>query len=208
MIDAILFDLDGTLIDTESVAMAAGRAAFAAVGHQVHDDFLHSLVGVDLPTADVKIQSAFPQVDRNLLNQHWRDGFETAIARELPMKLGARALLQMALRPMAIVTSSGRLAASQKLRMAQIDHHFDLVITVDDVALAKPAPEPYILAAQRLGVDPARCLVFEDSETGAEAAHRAGCIVVQVPDLVPSQGRWAHHLAPDLLSGARHYGLI
>lgn len=208
MIDAILFDLDGTLIDTESVAMVAGRAAFAAVGHEVPDEFLHGLVGVDLPTAGVKIQSAYPRVDLGALNQHWRIGFEAAIAQDLPLKLGAMALLEMALRPMAIVTSSDRLAAHQKLRLAQIDHHFDHVITVDDVKQAKPAPEPYLLAAQKMGVDPARCLVFEDSETGAEAAHRAGCIVVQVPDLAPSQGRWAHHLADDLLSGARHYGLI
>lgn len=208
MIDAILFDLDGTLIDTESVAMVAGRAAFAALGHPVQDAFLHGLVGVDLPTAGGMIQSAYPQIDLGLLNTHWRDGFESAIAVDLPMKRGAKALLEMSLRPMAIVTSSGRDAAHQKLRMVQIDHHFDHVITVDDVMMAKPAPEPYLLAAQRLGVDPARCLVFEDSETGAEAAHRAGCIVVQVPDLVPSQGRWAHHLADDLLAGARHYGLI
>ncbi len=208
MIDAILFDLDGTLIDTESVAMAAGKAAFAALGHDVPVTFLHELVGVDLPTAGMKIQFAYPQIDLGQLNQHWRDGFESAIALDLPMKQGAVALLQMALRPMAIVTSSDRLAAHQKLRMAQIDHHFDHVITVDDVKMAKPAPEPYLLAAQRMGVDPARCLVFEDSETGAEAAHRAGCIVVQVPDLAPSQGRWAHHLADDLLAGAKHYGLI
>lgn len=208
MIDAILFDLDGTLIDTESVAIKAGRAAFAAVGHPVQDAFLHGLVGVDQPTAGGIIQSAYPQLDLDLLNAHWRDGFETSIALDLPMKLGAKALLQMALRPMSIVTSSGRGAAHQKLRMAQIDHHFDHVITVDDVTQAKPAPEPYLLAAQRMGVDPTRCLVFEDSEVGAEAAHRAGCIVVQVPDLIPSQGRWAHHVAQDLLAGARHYGLI
>ncbi len=81
------------------------------------------------------------------------------------------------------------------------------MITLDDVARPKPAPEPYLLAAERLGLPPARCLVFEDSETGAEAAHRAGCVVVQVPDVVPSEGRWAHHLAADLVAGARAAGL-
>jgi beta-phosphoglucomutase-like phosphatase (HAD superfamily) len=81
------------------------------------------------------------------------------------------------------------------------------VITLDDVTAAKPAPDPYLLAANKLGVAPARCLVFEDSEAGAEAAHRAGCRVVQVPDVVPSEGRWAHHLAPSLLEGALAAGL-
>jgi HAD superfamily hydrolase (TIGR01509 family) len=208
MIDAILFDLDGTLIDTESVALLAGRAAFLALGHDVQDAFLHELVGVDLPTAGRRIQGAYPQVDMDVLNQHWQDGFQTAIAQEIPMKSGAIELLARAVRPMSIVTSSGRAAAHQKLKKAQIDHHFQHIITVDDVTMAKPAPEPYLLAARLMGVDPARCLVFEDSETGAEAAHRAGCIVVQIPDLAPSQGRWAHHLADDLLAGARHYGLI
>ena len=208
MIDAILFDLDGTLIDTESVAMTAGRAAFLTLGHDVPEAFLHGLVGVDLPSAGRIIQTAYPQLDLSLLNQHWHLGFETAIAQNIPMKLGAKELLARALRPMSIVTSSGRAAAHQKLQKAQIDHHFQHVITVDDVTMAKPAPEPYLLAARMMGVDPTRCLVFEDSETGAEAAHRAGCIVVQIPDLAPSQGRWAHHVADDLLAGARHYGLI
>jgi beta-phosphoglucomutase-like phosphatase (HAD superfamily) len=81
-------------------------------------------------------------------------------------------------------------------------------VTVDDVTQPKPHPEPYLLAAQLLGVAPARCLVFEDSEAGSEAAHRAGMVVVQVPDVVPSDGKWAHHLALDLMSGARAAGLI
>jgi len=208
MIDAILFDLDGTLIDTESAAVTAGQAAFAEMGLSVGTHFMHQLVGVDQPTGRKYIKSVFPQIDLDALSRAWDSRFETAITANLPLKLGAVQLLAAALRPMAIVTSSGRDAAHHKLRLAQIDRHFAHVITVHDVAQPKPAPEPYLLAAQRMGVDPARCLVFEDSETGAEAAHRAGCIVVQVPDVVPTQGRWAHHVASDLISGARHFGLL
>lgn len=208
MIDAVLFDLDGTLIDTESVAMAAGRAAFADLGHAVEDALMHQMIGIDQPTSRQLIQSALPQLDIDALARLWDARFEAAILQGLPLKAGAALLLAQAARPMAIVTSSARTAAHHKLRLAQIDHHFAEVITVNDVTRPKPAPDPYLLAAQRLGVDPARCLVFEDSETGAEAAHRAGCIVVQVPDIVPTIGRWAHHVAPDLLTGARHYGLI
>jgi HAD superfamily hydrolase (TIGR01509 family) len=208
MIDAILFDLDGTLIDTESVALIAGQAAFAELGAPVDAGFMHQLVGVDQPTSRQRIAQALPGLDIAALSHAWQSRFEAAILQNLPMKTGAMALLAAAKHPIAIVTSSGRTAAHHKLQLAQIAHHFDLVITVDDVTRPKPAPDPYILAAARLGLDPARCLVFEDSETGAEAAHRAGCIVVQVPDIVPTQGRWAHHIAPDLLAGARHYGLI
>ncbi len=208
MIDAILFDLDGTLIDTESVALDAGQAAFAALGVPVDAPFMHRLVGVDQPTSRRIIAQSLPDLDVAALALAWESRFQAAISQNLPMKQGAHDLLRAALRPMGLVTSSGREAAHHKLRLAAIDHHFDTVITVDDVSRPKPSPDPYVLAAAQMGVDPARCLVFEDSETGAEAAHRAGCIVVQVPDIVPTQGRWAHHVAADLLSGARHYGLL
>lgn len=208
MIDAILFDLDGTLIDTESASLAAGQAALAQLGAPVTVEFMHQLVGVDQPTGRKRIQALFPDLNLDALAVAWDQGFDTAIQSGLPLKAGALQLLSAALRPMAIVTSSGREAAHHKLRLAQIDHHFSHVITVNDVTQPKPAPEPYLLAAQRLGFDPARCLVFEDSETGAEAAHRAGCIVVQVPDVVATEGRWAHHVATDMWAGARHFGLI
>ena len=207
MFDAILFDLDGTLVDTESLAMAAGMAAFAELGHPVSESFMHGLVGKDLPTAGRLIAQALPTLDQAALHPIWHGAFLEKVAQGLPLKPGAEALLAARLRPMAIVTSSRRREAEHKLGVAGIAGAFAHVVTYDDVAAPKPAPEPYLLAAQLLGVDPARCLVFEDSETGAEAAFRAGCRVVQVPDVVPSEGRWAHHLASDLIEGARLAGL-
>lgn len=209
MFDAILFDLDGTLIDTECLALASGLAAFASLGHPVTEDFLHQLVGVDLPSGAKIIAKAMPHIDQAALHPLWQSGFIAAMDRDgLALKPGAHDLLQARLLPMALVTSSGRTEAHRKLAKAGIAAMFDLVITVDDVTAPKPNPAPYLLAAEMLGVSPARCLVFEDSETGAEAAHRAGCVVVQVPDVVPSTGRWAHHLADDLLAGARLAGLV
>ena len=208
MFDAILFDLDGTLVDTESIALAAGMAAFAELGHPVDEAFMHGLVGKDLPTAGRIIAQALPTLDQAALQPLWSGAFLAAVAQGLPLKPGAEALLAARLKPMAIVTSSRRTEAVHKLDVAGIAGAFAHVITYDDVTAPKPAPEPYLLAAARLGVAPARCLVFEDSETGAEAAYRAGCRVVQVPDVVPSAGRWAHHLARDLLEGARLAGLM
>ncbi|MDB5661340.1 MAG: family phosphatase [Cypionkella sp.] len=209
MFDAIFFDLDGTLIDTESLAMAAGLAAFAELGHPVSEAFLHQLVGVDLPTSGKMIKALLPNLDQTALHPLWQGGFRAAMdLNGLALKPGAEALLQARLLPMALVTSSGRREAHHKLAVAGIAEMFDLIITVDDVTAPKPDPAPYLLAAEKLGVSPDRCLVFEDSETGAEAAHRAGCFVVQIPDVVPSQGRWAHHLADNLLAGARHAGLL
>lgn len=206
--DAILFDLDGTLIDTESIALTTGMAAFAAHGHAVDHAFMHSLVGKDEPTAARIIRTALPGIDLTAVNLHWRKGFDDGVNAGLDLKPGARDLLPALASPLAIVTSTGRTGAHRKLGIAGIAQAFTHVVTLDDVRAPKPDPEPYLLAATLFGVAPSRCLVFEDSETGAEAAHRAGCTVVQVPDIVPSEGRWAHHLAPDLLTGARMAGVI
>lgn len=208
MFDAVLFDLDGTLIDTESIALAANLQMFRDMGHPVDVAFLHRLIGKDEPTSQDIIRAAVPGIDMPALIAGVHALFNAGVEAGLVLKPGAERLLAQIAQPRAIVTSSGRPGAHTKLRVAGLAHHFAEVITLDDVGAPKPAPDPYLLAAERLGVAPARCLVFEDSETGAEAAHRAGCIVVQVPDILPSDGRWAHHLAPDLLAGARAAGLI
>lgn len=208
--DALLFDLDGTLIDTETIAMASGMAAFAQVGHPVEIDFLHGLVGKDQPSSVALILGHRPGIDLPALNRHWEAGFQAGMAEGLTLKPGVTELLAEAPQHIhrAVVTSSGRHGAHDKIRRAGLAPAFPTVVTVDDVARPKPDPEPYLLAARLLGVDPRRCLAFEDSETGAEAAHRAGCIVVQVPDILPSRRRWAHHVAEDLLLGARMAGLF
>jgi HAD superfamily hydrolase (TIGR01509 family) len=209
MYDAILFDLDGTLIDTESLAVASGLAAFAQVGFPVDLTFMHRLVGIDGPTSAKIITALHPDLPLVELDTLWRAGFEAAMADGLSLKPGVMELLSHALHlPRVLVTSSRRVDAHSKLGMVGLGAAFAHVVTVDDVTNPKPHPEPYLLAASLLGVTPTRCLVFEDSEAGSEAAQRAGMVVVQVPDVVPSQGKWAHHLATDLMAGARLAGLI
>ena len=209
MYDALMFDLDGTLIDSESLAVASGLAAFAEAGFPVDLAFMHRLVGISGAGSLAIIRERHPEIALDRLDALWRRGFQASVQTGLTLKPGVTELLSRALHlPRVVVTSSRRAEAHAKLGQVGLGNSFVHVVTVEDVTQAKPAPEPYLLAAALLGVSPARCLVFEDSEAGSEAAHRAGCVVVQVPDVVPSAGRWAHHLAADLMAGARAAGLV
>jgi HAD superfamily hydrolase (TIGR01509 family) len=207
--DALLFDLDGTLIDTESLALATGLASFADAGHPVDAALLHRLVGRDEPTSTMILREALPLADLAVIRANWLAAFAAGIEEGLPLKPGVEALLDATEgHRRAIVTSTSRAGAHRKLEIAGLAARFELVISLDDVIAPKPAPAPYLLAAERLGLAAPRCLVFEDSDAGAEAAHAAGCTVVQVPDVGKVTGRFAHYLATDLLAGARSAGLI
>ncbi|MFE3836212.1 HAD family hydrolase [Pseudogemmobacter sonorensis] len=209
MFDALLFDLDGTLVDTESIALRTGPEAFARHGLAVDEAFLHRLVGRDEPSSRAILAEAFPAADLDALRRDWNAAFALGIEAGLPLKPGVLDLLAATDGyPRAIVTSSGRPGALRKLELVGLADRFELVIALQDVPAPKPDPAPYLLAAARLGLPPARCLVFEDSETGAEAGSRAGCTVVQVPDVLPTGGRWAHHVATDLIAGAQAAGLL
>lgn len=208
MFDAVIFDLDGTLIDSESLTQLAGLDAFAEMGIAADPAFLHRLIGVDDRTSAGLIRAAFPTLDPDAFHRAWGAAVKHRYRHGVPLKPGTEELLGLIGQPKAIATSSTRAQADHKLGLTGLGAHFVRVVTVDDVRAPKPAPEPYLLAAYLLGVAPSRCLVFEDSETGARSAHAAGMTVVQVPDIVPATGDWAHLVAPDLISGARGIGLI
>jgi HAD superfamily hydrolase (TIGR01509 family) len=208
MFDAVFFDLDGTLVETEVLSQSSGRAAFAAMGVILPDGFLAGLVGKDRAACDRAIRAVFPDIDLPRLNHLWHQGFVAGLTPDLPLRPGAREVLAAIMLPKVVVTSSTRAEARLKLQMTGLDRLIDHLVVLEDVATPKPAPDPYLLAARIVGADPARCLAFEDSEVGAESAWRAGCRVVHVPDTVPASGHWAHVVAQTLAAGAAAAGLM
>ena len=208
MFDAVIFDLDGTLLDTEALTQSAGIDAFAECGIAVEPSFLHSLIGRDDVTGAALVRAQFPALDFDTFTALWSRNVAQNYAGGIPLKPGTHAVLGGIRQPLALATSSTRKQLDFKLSVTDIALYFQHFVSFNDVAQAKPAPDPFLLAARLLGVDPARCVAFEDSEAGAESAHLAGMTVVQVPDINPASGRFAHLIAPDLLTGAREIGLL
>lgn len=207
--DAVVFDLDGTLIDTEALCNETGVEACANLGIPVALPFFESLAGIDDRTR-LRLMEAHvgAALDLGAFLREWDRLCSLRFALGVPVKAGALELLDRLALPVAIATSSRRGPAEEKIAGAGLMGRFATVVTYDDVAAAKPAPDAYLLACQRLGVAPARALAFEDSEPGARSARAAGLTVVQVPDQHATEGLHAHHVAATLLEGARAAGLI
>ncbi len=189
---AVLWDLDGTLVDTEPSWMAAEHALAARHGAAWTQADALALVGNDLRASGRYI------VDRMGLTMSVDEVVDELVAavvvsveRALTVRPGALALL-VALHaagvPCAVVTMSYEPIARSVVRSLG-EHLFAAVVTGDAVSHGKPHPEAYLAAARELGVDPRDCVAIEDSPPGAASAAAAGCQVVVVPHLVPLEAR-------------------
>jgi len=184
---AVIFDLDGTLVDSMPLHLAAWKEASRQFGFHFDASWLHSLGGVPSRkiAALIAEQQGVPLDPAQVADVKARH-YAQNLAQAQPFP----AMLQLLKRwqgrlPMAIGTGSARIAAEAVLRNTNLAGYMSAVVTADDVDEHKPNPHTFLLAARRLGVDPARCLVFEDTEIGRQAALAAGMACVMVVDGQP-----------------------
>lgn len=178
---AVIFDNDGTLVDsTGSVVRSWVRWA------QEHDVDPQQLDGFHGVPAAAIIEAIAPQLDpvTAFARIEALEMADVADVVALPGVLAAVA--DLADVPVAVATSATRGLAAVRLEAAGIE--IDEVVTIDDVTRGKPAPDPFLEAARRLGVDPADCLVCEDAPSGVTAAKEAGCAVLAVTTTTPASG--------------------
>jgi len=203
-IQAVIFDMDGLLLNTERPVRAAAMAAAERLGRPMTEDFYATLIGQPFQAVQARLAEHFTEPD--LLNAFGAE-FRAALAaarQELTLMPGAVELLddlEMSGLPLAVCTSTAREWACRHLERVGILHRFRTVVGGDDVEQGKPRPDPYLKVARILGIDPAHCLVLEDSHNGVRAAHAAGMMAIMIPDLLPATAEiraLCHHVADDL----------
>ncbi|HZH42697.1 MAG TPA: HAD family phosphatase [Lysobacter sp.] len=198
---AVLFDMDGLILDSERVLLACWRQANAELGAGLDDALWLSMVGIHEAACRDMVHARLPAERAEALIERTNALYEARVATGLPLKRGLVAMLDWLdarAIPRAIATSTVRGRAEAKLCAAGVRDRFDVLVTGSDVAHPKPAPDIYVLAAASLGVEPEACVVLEDSLPGVRAALAAGAVPVQVPDLVAPDAGAAHRVVADL----------
>jgi len=186
---AVIFDMDGLLIDSESLALETFRSTCEQFNLGDMTELFKRLIGTNMALSNSILQQQLPDgVIASQFVQIWDSAYFKAVSRA-PVALmpGVEKLLvqlQLQGMPMAVATSSKTQRARDKLNNCGLLDYFSFIVGGDQVAQSKPQPDIYLKAAAKLAVSPVHCLAFEDSKNGVKAAFAAGMTVVQIPDLV------------------------
>ncbi|HET6972349.1 MAG TPA: HAD family phosphatase [Phenylobacterium sp.] len=187
-VHAVVFDMDGLLVDTEVVVFRAMQRAAGNIGSEMPFSTFQRMVGLQHAASDLILLEHFGEgFDLDAwsaaVSAHFREEMTAGIA----LKTGVLEILDhldAVGMPRAIATSSSLQAVRQSLGPHSLVDRFHALITRDVQTRGKPHPEPFLKAAEALGVDPADCLALEDSHNGVRAAAAAGMMTVMVPDML------------------------
>lgn len=185
--EAVLFDMDGLMLDSERAIIDCWREAAIDLQVEVDDDLWFRMIGMHEKDYVPLMLRMMDEMQVQTLREGCYARYHQRIEDGIPLHAHVRdvlADLQARAMPRAVVTSTQRMRADRKLATSGIAEFFEIVVTGSDVTEPKPAPEGYLKAAAALGVDPGRCVVFEDSAFGVRAALAAGMTPIQVPDLI------------------------
>jgi HAD superfamily hydrolase (TIGR01509 family) len=189
--EAILFDCDGLLLETESRWTIAERGLLERHGGQYTHEFKERLLGTSRETSQALIAEYLgrPVEDGPALGEELEARFADALAEHgtEPMP-GVVALLEALDEhvPIAVASNNGERIVRVALEIAGISRFFQAVVCASESLTGKPAPDVYLAAAAALGADPSRSVAIEDSATGATAARAAGCFTIGVPSIAGS----------------------
>jgi mannitol-1-/sugar-/sorbitol-6-/2-deoxyglucose-6-phosphatase len=189
-LDALVFDMDGLLVDSEPLWFEVERAFCAARGGAFTEEHARRCVGRGVPTTLAIMGETFGfPVDIARDTAAILDAFIASVER-LSLKPGCLEILDAAgeVLPLAVASSSPLRLIHAVLRRFQLTARFGVIVSGESVARPKPAPDIFLRAAAELGVAPPRCAVLEDSLAGAAAGRAAGMVVIAVPE-GPWEGR-------------------
>ena len=196
MIKAVIFDMDGLMIDSERVTFEGYQHILSKMGKTITEDFYITLLGkpikgifqrfYDVYGNDFPIESVITDV-----HQYMAERFET---EGVPLKTGLVELLKYCREKgyrTVVATSSSRNGVDKILKSADIEQYFDDSICGDEVTKGKPDPEVFLKSCMKLGVNTDEAVVLEDSEAGIQASYAAGIRVICVPDMKQPEPEYA-----------------
>jgi HAD superfamily hydrolase (TIGR01509 family) len=182
---AVIFDLDGVLVDSEQLWNGVKEELVRETGGRWHDEAPTTMMGMSSPEwsrylrDDLGVPLEAGEINRQVVGR-----MEAGYRRALPLLPGAaEAVRTLAARwPLALASSANRELIDLVLELAGFGDAFGVTVSSEEVERGKPAPDVYLAAAQGLGVEPTRCVAIEDSSSGLRAAAAAGMTVIAVPN--------------------------
>lgn len=181
-----IFDHDGLMFDTEKIWQNNWQKEAREMGITLPEEFKHDICGSSGELMNAVVRKYYGVADGREIIQKVTAGVHHDEEETIEEKKGLREILSMFQKNgvvMAVASSSPEAMIKRNLAHAGIDGYFKAVVSGQHVAHGKPAPDIFLLAAEKIGVDPAECYVFEDAMNGVRAGHAAGCCTIMIPDM-------------------------